>query len=390
MITATAEAQIHRTQLFMRFLRQHGYAISASELQQVHLLNCTELLQDRLIYRASLRTVLCRDKTEWISFNLLFDRFWNSPDPSAIDDAEDNPEQTRTNGYQASGLAYFSESLAESEMLLGDPEEELDAQAAGGASDTRVLSQRDFRFVFRAEEMRRIEAMVDHLARRISRRARRRLETSRRRGQLDLRRTSHANLRHGGWPFALNYRRRRRSPSRFVLIMDVSQSMEVYSYLFLRFARGLLQAFNDTDAYAFHTELIAIGAELKEKSSARLEAKLRNLSSGWLGGTRISESLIAFNQRHASSTLDRNTIVLVFSDGYDSGEPEDLVEQVRMIKAKVRRVVWVNPLLGRASPDDEELPIERCIRAVQPLLDLYTSAHSVESLKNLEAAFALR
>ncbi len=390
MIPATAQAQIHRTQLFLRFLRLQGYAISASELHQVHLLACTEILQDRLIYRASLRAVLCRDKSEWINFNILFDRFWGSPDTSAIDEAQDNPEQTRGSGNQASGLAYFSESLAESEMLLGDPEEELDAQAAGGASDTRVLSQRDFRFVFRAEEMRRIEAMVDHLARRISRRARRRLETSSRRGKLDLRRTSHANLRHGGWPFVLNYRRRRRSPSRFVLIMDVSQSMEIYSYLFLRFARGLLQAFSDTDAFAFHTELIAIGPELKEKSSTRLEAKLRNLSSGWLGGTRISESLTTFNQHHASTTLDRNTILLIFSDGYDSGEPDDLVEQIRMIKARVRRLVWVNPLLGRAGPNDEELPIERCIRAVQPLLDLYTSAHSLESLKNLEAAFALR
>lgn len=390
MIPASPQAQIHRTQLFLRFMRQQGYAISASELHQTHLIGCTELLQDRLLYRAALRTILCRNKSEWINFNLLFDRFWGSPDTSAIDEADEQPDQMSGGNTQAAGLAYFSESLAENEMLLGNPDEELDSHTAGGASDTRVLSQRDFRFVFKAAEMRRIEAMVDHLARRISRRSRRRLETSRQRGQLDLRRTSHANLRHGGWPFVLNYRRRRRTPSRFVLIMDVSQSMEIYSYLFLRFARGLLQAFSDTDAFAFHTELVAIGQELKEKSSARLEAKLRNLSSGWLGGTRISESLTTFNQRHATSTLDRNTILMIFSDGYDSGEPEDLVEQIQLIKARVRRVVWVNPLLGRASPDDEELPIERCIRAVEPLLDLYTSAHNLASLKNLEAAFALR
>lgn len=390
MIPATPEAQIHRTQLFLRFMRQQGYAISASEMHQAHLVACTSLVQQRLIYRASLRAILCRNKHEWVNFNLLFDRYWGSPDPSAIEDAEDQVNEPKVSSTQAAGLAYFSESLAEREMLQDGLDDELDAHTAGGASDTRVLSQRDFRFVFRAEEMRRIEAMVDHLARRIRRRTRRRLEVSHQRGQLDIRRTSHANLRHGGWPFVLNYRRRRRNPSRFVLIMDVSQSMEIYSYLFLRFARGLLQAFSDTDAFAFHTELIAIGPELKEKSSARLEAKLRNLSSGWLGGTRISESLTEFNQRYASSTLDRNTIAIVFSDGYDSGEPEHLVEQVQLIKARIRRLVWVNPLLGRAGPDDEELPIERCIRAVQPLLDLYTSAHNLQSLKNLEAAFSLR
>jgi len=237
--------------------------------------------------------------------------------------------------------------------------------------------------------MRRIERIVDDISRRVQKRLRRRAKQDRIRGQLDLRRTARSSLRYSGWPFELHFRRKQKSPARFLLLLDVSQSMEIYSYLFLRFARGLLQVFKDTDAYAFHTDLIHIGNELRDKSTQRLENKLKNLSSGWLGGTRIAESLNNFNQNHARQVLHNNTIVIVFSDGYDSGDPDDLVNEVLQIKSKCRKVVWVNPLLGRGT-NPEPLPVERALYAVMPHLDLYTSAHNLTSLKNLESAFRLR
>ena len=167
--------------------------------------------------------------------------------------------------------------------------------------------------------------------------------------------------------------------------------MEIYSYLFLRFARGLLQAFSDIDAFAFHTDLVPIGNELKDKNTRRLERKLKNLSSGWLGGTRIAESLEEFNTHYAGHTINRNTIVMIFSDGYDSSEPDQLIEQILKVKQHCRKLVWVNPLLGRSVPEEKTvLAVDECLQAVQPYLDLYTSAHSLESLNNLAPAFSLR
>jgi len=165
--------------------------------------------------------------------------------------------------------------------------------------------------------MRRIEHIVDDISRRMQ--ARR-------------------SLQHNGWPFELTYRRKQRTPARFLLLLDVSQSMEVYSYLFLRFARGLLQVFKDTDAYAFHTDLIHIGDELKDKSTRRLENRLKNLSSGWLGGTRIAASIKNFNDNYLHQTVNKNTVVIVFSDGYDSGEPDVLVQEMKKIKYHCRRL----------------------------------------------------
>ena len=81
--------------------------------------------------------------------------------------------------------------------------------------------------------------------------------------------------------------------------------------------------------------------------------------------------------------------MIVFSDGYDSGDPDDLVNEITQIKSNCRKVVWVNPLLGRGT-NPEPLPVEKSLYAVLPHLDLYTSAHNLTSLKNLEAAFRLR
>lgn len=372
---------------FIQTLKQHGFDISASNIQLAHELACTPLLQSHRTLRTALRAVFCNSKRDWDLFINLFNQYWFG---SAVEEDIEHNGQTghQTDGGTAAGLGYFSETQALRATTTIDPAEV--ETTAGGASDARVLGQRDFRFVFNPKEMRSIEFLVDSLARRVQKRARRRTIANRKIGPLDSRRTARACCQYGGWPFKLHHRSKRKTPPRFLLLLDVSQSMEIYSYLFLRFARGLMQAFSDIDAYAFHTDLVPIGNELRDKNIARLEQKLKNLSSGWLGGTRIAESLREFNQQHASQTVNRNTIVLIFSDGYDSSEPEELVRQITAIKARCRKLVWVNPLLGRSTGDDTVLAVDKCIVAVQPHLDLYTSAHNLKTLNDLAPAFSLR
>lgn len=373
---------------FIQTLKHNGFDVSASNIQLAHELACTPALQSHRTLRTGFRAIFCNSKRDWNLFINLFNQYWFG---SAVDEDLLHIDQTsiQTDNSATSGLGYFSETQALRATSTTDLTE--GETTAGGASDTRVLGKRDFRFVFNPEHMRSIEFMVDSLARRVQKRTRRRATASQKIGALDSRRTARASCQQGGWPFKLHYRNKRKTPPRFLLLLDVSQSMEIYSYLFLRFARGLVQAFSDIDAYAFHTSLVPIGNELKDKNTARLEQKLKNLSSGWLGGTRIADSLKEFNQLHAAQSVNRNTIVLIFSDGYDSSEPEDLVREVTTIKARCRKLVWVNPLLGRSTGDNTEVvAADKCILAVQPYLDLYTSAHNLSSLKDLAPAFSLR
>ncbi len=372
---------------FMQLLRNHSFHISASEIKTTHLIASHAFIESETLLHHALRSALCQSKAQWLEFSILFKEYWQ-PKSQAPGEPGNDINSGSTRGAQSSGLSYFSESIAE-EQTRTNHTDTLDIHS-GGASDAQTLSQRDFRFVFNPRDMRRIELIVDDISRRMQKRMRRRARQHRTRGRLDMRSTARKSLRTNGWPFELRYRRKQKTHARFLLLLDVSQSMEIYSYLFLRFARGILQAFKDTDAYAFHTELIPIGNELKDKSTKRLESKLNDLSSGWLGGTRIAESLHSFNRDHANQKVHKNTIVIIFSDGYDSGDPDQLVNEVQELKAQCRRLVWVNPLLGRSVPGEKPLPIEKSLIAAIPHLDLYTSAHNLVTLRNLESAFKLR
>ncbi len=371
---------------FINFLRNNGFSIGADEIEAAHrIITFPDILTSKARLQHLLKAVFCQTRPQWQEFPSLYNAFWYDAPVTDHDDSKADAKGARES--RSSGLSYFSESLAEENTLVGQ-QKKVDLYS-GGASDARTLSQRDFRFVFNPHDMRRIERIVDDLSRRMQKRLRHRAQHNRSRGQLNLRKTAHSSLRYHSWPFELHYRRKQKSPVRFLLLLDVSQSMEVYSYLFLRFARGLLQAFKNTDAYAFHTELIHIGEELRDKSTQRLESRLKQLSSGWLGGTRIAASLEKFNHEYANKSIQKDTIIIIFSDGYDSGEPQDLVRQVLKLKSLGRKLVWVNPLLGRGS-NAEPLAIEKSLFAVLPHLDLYTSAHSIDSLRQLEPAFRYR
>ena len=198
---------------------------------------------------------------------------------------------------------------------------------------------------------------------------------------IDMRRTIRRSLQYGGEPFHLHNRARQVRIPKLVLMLDVSRSMSVYSYLFLRFARGILSAFKDADAFAFHTRLQHIGETLREQSRVSLIEKMELISFGWGGGTRLDSSLQEFNQRYARNVLNRRTVFVIVSDGYDTGEPDHLVQQLERIRSQVRRIVWVNPLLGQES----YTPSTKSMQAALPLIDVFAPGHNLESLAALEA-----
>ena len=372
---------------FIHELKLAGYDASPTNVQLAHQLCCTPWVESAESMRPALRALFSQTREQWLDFNHHFNYYWFAPE--FVDENSEKSLLISKSAGSSAGIAFFSESQSQDTASTQTSQDGSD-QNAGGAGEARMLSKRDFRFVFNPHDMRRIEQLVDELARKVKKQVRSRNRLSTHKGKIDAARVARKNLGNGGWPFTLQFRRKSRTPARFVLLMDVSQSMEIYSTLFLRFARGILQAFTDTDAFAFHTDLVPIGTELKEKNSKRLESKLKELSSGWLGGTRIAQSIHRFNEDYAASMINRQTIVFIFSDGYDSGEPEDLVTEVLDIKQRCKKLVWINPLLGRQTGEEASYPIERCMNAVIPEVDLYTSAHNLDSLGKLAPAFSLR
>ncbi|MFT5659306.1 MAG: hypothetical protein ACI9KN_002589 [Gammaproteobacteria bacterium] len=374
----------HLTELltgFVRHIRDNRFNVGIQETLDSQRLAATSDVTNKRQLQSGLKSLLCSSPTDWERFDQLFDVYWQG-------DKARQKTATTLGGKAARTSALGKSSSSNNEGVFDVPDANALAgqnssdgnMAHEGASAIDAVERKDFNQLVNPEELRAMEDLAERLAQRIRRRLLRRQRLDQQGKRIDMRRTLRQSLKYGGLPLTLSFRKRRHQIPRLVLLLDVSRSMSVYSYLFLRFARGILSAFQDADAYAFHTRLIHIGETLREPSRRKLAEKMALISSGWGGGTRIDHSLAEFNRHYARQVLNGRSVVIIVSDGYDTGEPEALVEQLKRIKRRSHRLIWVNPLLGQSNYS----PSTRCMQAALPLIDIFAPGHNLESLAALE------
>lgn len=370
---------------FTRFARAQNFNVGIQESIDSQRLAASIGVTNKRQLQQGLKALMCCSPSDWDRFDTMFDAYWKRDQPRQNTQVSIGGKAPRQ-----SALAQSSQHGSDASFDVPDANA-LDAVGAsdgnmshGGASATESISSKNFDQLGNAAELRSMEELAERLARRIRQRLLRRQRIERRGERIDMRRTARASLRYGGLPLSLNFRQRRRQTPKLLLLLDVSRSMSVYSYLFLRFARGILGAFKGADAFAFHTRLVHIGETMREPSRRKLREKMAMISAGWDGGTRIDKSLEAFNRHYARNILGSRSIVIIVSDGYDTGEPDELCRQLHRIKRRSRRLIWLNPLLGL----ENYTPSTRCIMAVLPLIDTFAPAHNLESLGALEQHLA--
>ena len=241
---------------------------------------------------------------------------------------------------------------------------------------------RDFS-TFPAEDLDEVARLTVLIAKRLARRVSRRRRPTRRGGVIDLRRSMRANMMKGEI-IELRRRERRRRKVRLVLLCDVSGSMDLYSRFLLQFLYALQNVFGRVETFTFATRLTRVTEQLKGPS---YQLALRRLTEvrDFSGGTRIGESIQEFN-RSWRQLVDRHTIVLVLSDGWDTGEPDVLAAEMLSLRRRAGRVIWLNPLLGNPSYE----PLTRGMAAALPLVDHFAAAHNLASLRDLAGHLTLR
>lgn len=356
---------------FARFLRANQLTVDPGTLLDLQRLAALGFVKTRSKFQASARSCVCRCPRDWHRFDALFDVFWQ-PDGEPANTVLDEDDAT-TQGV----------TLADQQRLVGmagTSEKSRQDEEFFGAGDFKALSLADFRFVFDPRQMREIERLVERIAKRAKKRISRRETIANRGSVVDLRTCMRRSLRYAGQPVELSFRKRKPRLRRFVLLLDVSQSMDVYAKLFMRFSRILMTVFQRSDAFVFNTDLSELArghARLREED---FEHVLNQLGKGWLGGTRIAQSLDTFNDKFLNHCVDAKTTVLIFSDGCDTAKPEELAERVKPIQRRAGKLIWVNPLLGRFEPGQ----VNKYMDPVVPYVDRYCSAHNLQSLIELE------
>jgi uncharacterized protein with von Willebrand factor type A (vWA) domain len=201
-----------------------------------------------------------------------------------------------------------------------------------------------------------------------------------RRGRLDAARTVRAMLATGGEPARLRRVRAADRPRRVVLLIDVSGSMSPYADALLRFAHAVARRSpGSTEVFTVGTRLTRVSRQLRLRDpEAALSAAARAVPD-FHGGTRLGETLRAFLDRWGQRGIARQSVVVLFSDGWERGETDLLAEQMARLRRLARMVFWVNPHAGRQG----YAPVQSGIAAALPHVDLLLAGHSLATLRQL-------
>jgi uncharacterized protein with von Willebrand factor type A (vWA) domain len=373
---------------FARTLRDNGFAVGLAETRDALAILASPAAMQPALLRPSLRALFCATRSDWERFDEIFAAYWQGRGMRRAQRSVGTPGESRSTARHAaesmmSQRPYgMPDAVEQGEGHDGDAAASHDRRSQAARSER--LGATDLRYVVDPDEVAQTHALAERLAHRMRARLVRREQARRRGRRLDLRRTIHRNISHGGTPIDLVWRRRKVKPLRLVVLLDGSGSMELYTAFFVRFLHGVVDAFRESEAFVFHTRLAHVSASLRERDVARAVDRLSLMAQGIGGGTRIGECLAAFNRWHAKRVINARTAVMIVSDGYDTGEPERLAEEMRRLRRRCRRIIWLNPLIGWR----DYAPEARGMQAALPYVDLFAPAHNLESLAALEPYLA--
>ncbi|MDE0533719.1 MAG: VWA domain-containing protein [Albidovulum sp.] len=204
----------------------------------------------------------------------------------------------------------------------------------------------------------------------------------------DWRATMRAASRAGGEIKELSRRSPRPRFPGLVALCDISGSMSAYSRILLHFLHAVANCkgsnWSKLHAFTIGTRLTNITRHLLQKDPDAALAAAGKQATDWEGGTRIGDCLRVYNRDWHRRIAGQGAVVLIISDGLDSGDPEILATEADRLRRSSRRLVWINPLLRW----EGFAPRAAGVKALLPHVDCFRSAHNIASLAELAEAFS--
>jgi uncharacterized protein len=377
MTLAPGTAATARIAGFVATLRENGFVIGIRENEDALTLAATVGIAQQQPLRWGWRSLLCARAEDWTRFDNLFDSYWLPPNKQAMVESRAGGAGLVTLADEAGSQAGRAGPVLQREDEEDDAGLPGDDTAKDGASTQPSVEGADFRSLTDRLQTYAIEAAIRRFACRLKRLRTRREQSQRMGARLDLRRTLRLSIGTGGSPHQLRFRAPRRIRPRLVLLLDVSRSMSLTSFFYLRVARALALELGDVHVFLYHTHLTHVSEALRDPDPWRAQQRLQLLSAGWAGGTRIGECLGAFNRQHAGRLVHSRTAVIIASDGYDTGAAGLLSTEMAALSRRARRIAWFNP----AKADPRYAPLARGMREALPYLDLFAAGNSLTALE---------
>ena len=378
---------------FGRALRRTGVPVDAARMalaqQTIQLVGVAR----KGDMAAALEAVLVGRAQDRAVFRELFEVFFRDPDLASkllaqmLPRAEGRAEPPRQRPRVREALQRPKPPAGSVEQ----PEQQVDLDAAMSASRLARLKNADFNQLS-ASEFQLVERLVRDIALPLPSVAARRMRAGGRGARIHWARTLRQAARHGGDLVALQRQQRRQQALPLLVLVDVSGSMERYARLLLAFIHaatarvrvdGQAQRLR-REVFAFGTGLTDLGPAFRESDTDAMLQRAGQAIHDFAGGTRLGDSLARLRQQHARRLVGRRTLVLIVSDGLDTGEPEDLARELDWLKHRCRRLLWLNPLLRF----DGYEPSARGAAVLHRAADAMLAVHNVTRLQQLAGAIA--
>lgn len=338
---------------FLQVLRAAGIAVPTSRVVDIH----RAVVESGVSLYWCVRLLAVTSAEQLPTYDEVFCAYFGA----TIDDP---PPQFRPS----------SERSAESETM--PPDETADCRETGVVSAHEVDSASDFSRLDEAE-LAQVTALIALVARR--RFAVRRTRWRRTgHGTVDMASALRTAMRTGTVPERVPMRRKRIRPRPVCVLVDCSNSTDVYARPWLAFAFALVQALPDgvVRVFCVGTALTEVTGELRDRDVNAAIARAVRRADGLGSGTRLATCVRELLCRQAGDPGLRAASIVVFSDGLDSEPPAELAHEMMTLRRGARRVIWCNPLLG----DDAYEFVQHSVVAAAPFVDRFVSAHHTESV----------
>ena len=372
---------------FGRTLRRAGVRVDSSRMVLALQALQTVDIAKRQDVGAALEAVLVSREQDRIVFRELFDAYFRNPDvankllsqllPSSEGKAKPSKRRPRVREALSPQKAYGKAEKPK------EKDDKVEFDAAMTASDLARLKYADFN-ALSSSEYRLVERLVRDVHMPLPHVPGRRLRPASGGARIHWPGVMHHAAQTGGELMRLPRLQRREQPLPLLVLVDVSGSMERYARLLLAFLHAATRRHTRRDVFAFGTHLTDLTPAFKLPDSDDMLAHASSLIDDFAGGTKLGESLATLRIQHARRLVGRRTMVLIITDGLDTGEPQELRDELAWLRRRCRRLLWLNPLLRF----DGYVPLARGAAVLSAQAHGMLAVHNISKLEDLAGSLA--
>jgi len=372
---------------FGRALRRAGVKIDSQRIALAHDATGHVGIAEKADLSAAFEAVMISREQDRMVFRELFDVYFQDPKvankllaqllPSAEGKADPSKRRPRVREALAPQKKFGQQAKPTAD------DQKVDFDAAMTASDIQRLQHADFN-ALSATEYRLVESLARNIRLPLPQFASRRTRPGAHGARMHWPGVMGQAARTGGELLYLPRLERQQKQLPLLVLVDVSGSMERYARLLLAFLHAATRRHTQRDVFAFGMGLTDLTQTFKQADTDDMLAKASLAIEDFAGGTQLGVSLACLHTQHARRLVGRRTIVLIITDGLDTGEPAELARELGWLKRRSRRLLWLNPLLRF----DGYAPLAQGAAVLHQHAHGMLAVHNLSKLEELAASLA--